>query len=99
MNRKSLQTLGLAQVAGGLISGEDQVLKAIKNKQAKLVLLARDAGVNTQKKLTDKCQTYQIPLIECYSRQELTQALGKKRLICCFIDNGFAKLWQQNEEQ
>lgn len=90
MNKK-LNLLGLAQAAGKLVSGEPQVLTAIKQKQAKVVLLAADCGAATQKKIRNKCSYYDIQLIENYTQYDLSQALGKKRTVVCLTDKGFAQ--------
>ncbi len=42
--------LGLANRARKVVSGEDLVIKEIRNARAKLVLLTEDASANTAKK-------------------------------------------------
>ncbi|RBW69884.1 YlxQ family RNA-binding protein [Bacillus taeanensis] len=89
---KSLQLLGLAARARKLITGEELVLKEVRNKKAKLVLLAGDASLNTKKKITDKCSYYHVPLVEVSDRYQLGHAVGKEqRVIIAVIDEGFAK--------
>lgn len=44
------QMLGLAMRARKLITGEELVVKAIRQGQVKLVILASDASANTRKK-------------------------------------------------
>lgn len=51
MNGQWKSLLGLAYRARKVISGEELVLKEVRNKRAKLVLLADDASSNTKKKL------------------------------------------------
>lgn len=46
---KSLSQLGMAMRAGKLITGDEIVLKAVRNKQVHLVILAGDASDNTKK--------------------------------------------------
>lgn len=53
--------LGLANRARKVVSGEDLVIKEIRNARAKLVLLTEDASSNTAKKVTDKCNYYKVP--------------------------------------
>ncbi|WP_188204757.1 YlxQ-related RNA-binding protein [Desemzia incerta] len=89
--QKALNLLGLATRAGKLISGEDLTLKQVRSHQAKVVLIAKDASENTQKKISDKCQYYNIPYTVQYSKAELSQAIGKGRTILCLTDSGFAK--------
>ena len=54
-NPALLQLLGLAARARKTISGEELVIKEIRNGKAKLVFLASDASANTTKKIQDKC--------------------------------------------
>lgn len=56
-----LQLLGICMRARQLVSGEEQVLKAIQQQKAKLVFIGSDISQLTQKKLTDKSHFYEIP--------------------------------------
>ena len=55
---KTLQLLSLARKANKLITGEEFVTDAIRNKKVFLVFLASDAGVNTNKKIHDDYDNY-----------------------------------------
>lgn len=90
MNPK-LNSLGLAQVAGKLVSGEALVIKAIQRQEAKLVFLANDCSPATKKKIKNKSSYYDVPLVEEYTTMEISQALGKKRSLVALTDQGFAK--------
>lgn len=83
--------LGLAQRAGKVISGEDQVVKAIQHQEAKLVFLASDAAANLTKKITDKSTYYKIEVSTVFDTLELSMALGKPRKVVCVVDAGFIK--------
>ncbi len=90
---KTLSHLGLAMRAGKLVSGEETVLKAVRSGEAKLVVLAEDASDNTEKKLTDKCGSYDVPLVIGFTRYELGGAVGKpERVMFAVTDHGFAQL-------
>jgi len=90
---RTLSHLGLAMRAGKLASGEEPVLKAIRSGEAKLVILAQDASDNTEKKLTDKCESYQVPLVIGFTRYELGGAVGKpERVMFAVTDQGFAQM-------
>ena len=54
MNKNTLGVIGLAARARGVVIGTNQVLEAVRNKKAKLVLIASDVSDNTLKNLTDK---------------------------------------------
>lgn len=88
---KGLNLLGLAQRAGKLVSGEQTVLKNIRQKQATLVLVCSDASDNTKKNISDKCRFYNVTYKEAFSSEELSHALGKKRSVCALLDDGFTK--------
>lgn len=74
---KVLSLLGLAMRGRNLVSGEFQTLEAVKKGTAHLVLLAEDASENTQKKFTDKCSYYGVPVCLYSTREELGRAIGK----------------------
>lgn len=77
--------------AGKVISGQDIVLSGIRKQKVKLVLVASDASENTKKMMIDKCSYYHVQYIDTLTSQEISQAIGRKRMICGICDNGFAK--------
>ncbi|WP_409292338.1 YlxQ family RNA-binding protein [Peribacillus sp. SCS-37] len=87
--------LGMAARARKVISGEELVVKEVRNNKAKLVILANDASANTEKKVTDKCRFYKVPLYRAEDRFVLGQAIGKDaRVTVAVLDEGFAKKLQ-----
>lgn len=95
------QFLGLANRARKVISGEELVIKEVKNGRAKLVLLTKDASANTHKKITDKCRFYDVPVRLVENRNVLGQAIGKEqRVVVAVTEKGFAsKLQAMLDEQ
>ncbi|MFD0049350.1 YlxQ family RNA-binding protein [Actinomycetes bacterium NPDC127524] len=90
-----MSLLGLANRARKLISGEELVVKEIRSGGAKLILLAADASLNTEKKISDKCIHYQVPLKRVENRSLLGQAIGKEaRVAVAVLDEGFARKLQ-----
>ena len=87
---KTLQLLSLIKKANKLITGEEFVTDAIRKNKIYLVFLASDAGVNTTKKITDKTKFYNVPLISSYTSLELSNVIGKKRMVIGITDLGFA---------
>ena len=81
-SKKLSNLLGLAQRAGRVISGEELVVKAIQTGQAQLIFLAKDAGSNLTKKVTDKSNYYNIEVSTVFSALELSIAI---------VDTGFSK--------
>ncbi|MDY0138462.1 MAG: ribosomal L7Ae/L30e/S12e/Gadd45 family protein [Candidatus Izemoplasmatales bacterium] len=96
MNKdKVLNLLGLCKKAKLLVSGEMFSLEKIKSKQAKLVFLASDAGVNTRKRVTDKCAFYEVKVITDFSSDEISRSIGKNnRMVVAVLDRGFAERMQ-----
>lgn len=91
MRNSYLNLLGLALRSGQLATGEQKVLKSVQTGQAKLVLIANDAGYQTKKKLTDKCETNNIPYKVIDDRHTISKAIGKSsRVVVAILDNGFA---------
>lgn len=89
MKQKILNLLGLAQKAGYIVSGEENVEVALRSKNCKIVFIANDASENTKDKFTKKCYFYQVECNLDFSSVELSKALGKPRKIVGLIDQGF----------
>ncbi|HLQ73833.1 MAG TPA: YlxQ family RNA-binding protein [Bacillota bacterium] len=89
---KYLNLVGLAFRAKKCSIGEEQIVRDIQHKQAKLVLIAEDIGKSTFKKITDKCKTYEVPYVTVDSRDVLSHAIGQTgRVAVAILDEGFAK--------
>ncbi|MEH7335587.1 YlxQ family RNA-binding protein [Neobacillus drentensis] len=87
-----MSLLGLANRARKIISGEELSVKEIRSGKAKLILLSADASQNTTKKITDKCNSYEVPYKLVENRFLLGQAIGKEaRVVVAIMDDGFAK--------
>lgn len=90
MNPKFWGMLSLAMRAGKLALGEDKALSAIQNGKAKLLILADDAGSNTEKKFLDKSAFYQISVLRPADRIRIGSAIGKKNAVVLAVtDAGF----------
>ena len=92
MNKqKALNLLGLAMRAGKLVSGEELTLKDIRAQKVHLVFIANDAGKNTQKNIKDKSSFYEVSCSTDFNSNELSQAIGKSRMVVGVKDHGFAE--------
>lgn len=92
-NQKILGYLGLAARSRNIVTGEEQVLITIRNQSAKIVFLASDAGVNTTKRITDKCTFYHINLVTSLSGADLSKSIGKEnRKVIAITDRHFAEM-------
>ncbi|ANE47576.1 50S ribosomal protein L7ae [Paenibacillus swuensis] len=93
VNPKILNQLGLAMRAGKLLSGEENVLKAVRAGQARLVFVASDASENAKKKYRDKCNTYHVRLTEALGRAQMGESIGKdERVVLAVTDKGFVNM-------
>lgn len=89
---KIKQMLGLAMRAGKITTGEESVIKNIKNGKAKLLVIATDTSSSNIKMYQDKAKYYAVKQILYGTKLELGQAIGKnERSACAIIDRGFAK--------
>mgnify|MGYP002569604426 CR=1 FL=1 len=92
---KRLRMLGLATRAGKVITGIDLCEKAVRQKKAKLVILAADAAESTVKTFRN-CG---LPVLTVPNKFELGKYTGKDyRSVCVVCDAGFAKAIQESEE-
>ena len=88
---KVLSLLGLACRAGAVVSGEFAAENAVKKGKAKLCIVALDASDNTKKLFHDKCSSYNVPIIETGTKEELGKSMGKEmRASLSITDQGFA---------
>lgn len=87
-----LSLLGLCFRASKLVSGDDAVADAVAAGDARLLVLAGDAGVNITRRVQRHEQEKGVSVIRLEdSAQELGWALGRKpTAVCCITDIGFA---------
>ena len=76
---KVLGMIGLAVRAGKMISGEENIINAVRSGKAHMVLLASDASGNTKKMYSDKCRYYTVRIFEYGTKEVLNHAA----LACC----------------
>ncbi len=89
----NLNNLGLAKAARAIITGEDKVVEKLKQHKLHLILLAKDSGSSTTKKIKDKASFYGVRVNCELTSQELSQAIGEINIHVIGIYNeGFAKL-------
>ncbi len=92
MENKIYSMLGLAMKAGKLAYGTDMCLEKIKNKRAKLVILAEDASDNNKEKFDKICKENNIELIIFGNKFDLSKRIGKdNKTIFALLDTNFAK--------
>lgn len=100
MNNKVMGLIGLAQKAGCVSSGEQACEMAVRSGNRGVMILAVDASKNTEKKFTDKCAYYNVPLIRLGSKEELGRTIGKQERSVLFINEKMsAAVIKKAEEQ
>lgn len=88
--------MGLAQKAGKAVSGDFSVRSVLKNRKAKLLVVAADAAPNSKKDMYYLAELAKIPVLEISTRLELGRAMGKsQRTAVAITDENFAKMLQQ----
>lgn len=92
--RDTLRSIGLAKVAGFLLTGEDTVRNAARGGKVKLIILSEDAGSGAVKRADQAAQLCGVKVltIGC-SKFELGAAAGLGTVaIAAITDTGFAKM-------
>ena len=89
---KALSMIGLATKAGKVASGEFCTEKEVKSARPDRVIVADDQSENTNNKLHNMCDFYQVPIYFYKDKDTLGHAMGKEfRASLVILDEGFAK--------
>lgn len=99
-NDKFLKFLGLTKKAGKLREGYNKCEETIKSGNSKLVIISLNAASNTKDKFNTYADRFKSEVIECFSKEELGNALGREEInIVCVTDTNMAKklleLWKE----
>jgi predicted RNA-binding protein YlxR (DUF448 family) len=89
--RRMLADLGLARRAGELVSGFDNVLRALEApRPPALLLAASDAARDGRRKLGNAAHArgLEIPVLDVFSSEELSLALGRGNVIHAALKSG-----------
>lgn len=81
MTPKFSGMLGLAMRAGKVACGEAKAADAVRGGKSVLLILATDAGPNTEKRFLNMTQFYQVPVLRPGDRTTLGSAVGKKAAV------------------
>ncbi len=88
---KILQLLGLAQRAGKITAGTEQVEKTLTHGRARLLILATDVSPEVKKNLLYICDKTRITSIILCDKSTLGLCIGKgQRVALAIHDRGFA---------
>ncbi|MDO4198579.1 MAG: ribosomal L7Ae/L30e/S12e/Gadd45 family protein [Erysipelotrichaceae bacterium] len=84
-----LNLLGLAYAARKTVLGEE-VYNRIKN--VKIIFIASDISEKSKERIDKKCFYYHIDSINCYSAEELSNAVGRNNVkLIGITDKGFSQ--------
>ena len=90
---KILSNLGLCARARGLVDGTDIVCSELALGKICLIFLATNSSENTKKKIRNKANYYNVEVIESYSSEELSSAIGKEnRMVVGISNKSFLKI-------
>lgn len=98
MEKNTLLVIGLAARARGIVIGTNQVLESVRNKKARLVLIAGDVSDNTNKNITDKCSYYSVAAVKTdATTEQLGRAVGHSHTAAiAFTDANFVKAYEKS---
>lgn len=89
---KVLGWLGLARKAGKLVAGDALCEDALARRRAKLVVIAKDAGINTRERFEGLCGKAGIDLLPFGTKEELGHRLGRDAYaVIAVLDRSFAE--------
>ncbi|MGN0456220.1 MAG: L7Ae/L30e/S12e/Gadd45 family ribosomal protein [Acutalibacteraceae bacterium] len=92
MNDKLLSLLGLCRRAGKITIGCDPVIDSVKNKEASLVIFARNISDNTRKNVLNAVALSGVRVIRLdYDKEDISVSLGRLCAVASINDEGFAK--------
>ena len=63
--------------------GTRQVLKAIMGNTLQLVVIAKDTDSGLKEQILHECSTKNIPVVECFTKQELGSLAGIDVMCAC----------------
>ena len=92
--KKQAGALGLCRRAGKLVAGTYLVREEVKKGRAAAVLLAQDAGLDAEKKLSRAAEERNVPVKRlALDKKELGACLGKKgEVVCVSVGQDFYDL-------
>lgn len=86
-----MNLLGLATRARKTVSGTELVVGEIKKGKLKCIIIASDLAENSHKEVLAALNDRPIPVVDVFSADEISQAVGKRRKVLALTDQGFAK--------
>ena len=100
MINKIYSLIGLSMKAGKIAFGADMCEEKIKNKSAKLIIIAEDTSDNTKTKFINLANLYNINIVMFGEIERLSNSIGKvNKGVFAILDDGFGnKILQMVKE-
>ena len=91
--QRAMSLLGLAKRAGAVSSGVEGVRSLCRSGRAKLVLMAGNCSVNSEKRIADCCAFYRVRLVALpFGKEQLGHAIGTSEAAAVAVgDAGLAR--------
>lgn len=97
---KVLNLLGIARRAGKLVMGTDSIVNTLPSRKIKIIFIANDASNATFDKIDKKAYFYHVPVVNRFSTEELSKALGVGSIkLVGVTDEGFYKSMKEELER
>jgi len=64
----------------GNVSYGETLLEDVKKNKVYVVIVSKDTGETSKKKITDKCKYYQVPYFVVLDKETLSKAVGKNNI-------------------
>ncbi|HHX18796.1 MAG TPA: 50S ribosomal protein L7ae [Clostridium sp.] len=91
MTNKIYSFIGLARKANKLVSGDETCERFLKAGKVKLIIVARDASLNTKKKYKNACSHRDVQIRIFGTKELLGKFIGKgTNSVIAILDKGFS---------
>ncbi len=82
IKKKVMSYLGFARKSGNVVIGSDGAENAARRGDAKVVILAADASERTKKQVSDKCASFNVPIVrDLLTGDEIASCTGKRMTV------------------
>ncbi len=88
---RGLRLLGLGYRGRKVQIGSTNIEHKLKKSRGRLLLLAKDSGTNTKKKLREICSNNNIACLEWGTKEEFTRIFPRETTAVLIMDSDLAK--------
>ncbi|MGL5822410.1 MAG: ribosomal L7Ae/L30e/S12e/Gadd45 family protein [Sarcina sp.] len=92
MRNKFLNFLGLVKRSGNILDGYNKCEEILGKKKVYLIIFSNEISEKSKEKFIKKCEKYNIPYKDGFSKEELGLSIGRKEInIVGILDANMAK--------